>query len=157
MDLSRPNGFMQNFLGQAPSIAGQSAFYSSLSPAAKVSHVDTLDIGAVAAKALTEPGHEGQAYALTGPEALSDDDVASHLSSVLGRDIRHIQVSLVATREAMLSSGAPTWNVDGLAELWALYETGAAAGVAPDVERLLGRPARSFDDFVRDHRSAFGG
>ncbi len=56
----------------------------------------------------------------------------------------------------MLGSGS-AWNVDGLTELFALYESGAAAGVAPDIERVLGRPARGFDDFARDHRAAFGG
>lgn len=153
----RPNGFMQNYLGQAQSIVAQGAFYSSLSRAATVSHVDADDIGAVAAKALTEPGHEGQAYTLTGPEALSDDDIAARLSAVLGRQVAHVQVPLEATREAMLGSGYPAWNVDGLTELFALYESGAAAGVAPDIERVLGRPARGFDDFARDHRAAFGG
>ncbi|MBA3945228.1 MAG: SDR family oxidoreductase [Herpetosiphonaceae bacterium] len=153
----RPNGFMQNYLGQAQSLAQQGVFYSSLSPAAKVSHIDALDIGAVAAKTLTEPGHEGQAYTLTGPEPLSDDDIAARFSTVLGRPIKHIQVPLAGTRETMLANGFPAWNVDGLAELWALYETGAAAGVAPDVERLLGHPARSFEDFVRDHLTTFGG
>ncbi len=153
----RPTGFMQNYLGSAPSIAQQGAFYSSHSPAAKVSHIDAVDIGAVAAKVLTEPGHAGQAYTLTGPEPLSDDDIAARFSTVLGRDIKHIQLPMAAVRESMLGSGVPEWNIDGLAELWAFYETGAAAGVSPDVERLLGRPARSFDDFVRDHQSVFGG
>jgi len=153
----RPNGFMQNYLGQAPAIAGQGLFYSSLSPAAKISHVDVEDIGAVAAKALTESGHVGQAYTLTGPAALSDDDVAARLSAVLGREITHVQVPLDATRQAMLGAGYPAWNVDGLSELFALYETGVAAGVSPDIARVLGRPARSFDDFAHDHRAAFGG
>jgi len=153
----RPNGFMQNILGQAPSIVDQDAFYSSLSPAAKISHVDAEDIGAVAATALTAPGHAGQAYALTGPEALSDDDIAARLSAVLGREIKHVQVPVEAVRASMRGAGYPAWNVDGLTELFALYETGAASGVSPDVERVLGRPARSFDDFARDNRAAFGG
>lgn len=153
----RPSAFMQTYLGQAAAIAGQGLFYSSLSPAAKIAHVDAEDIGAVAAKALTEPGHAGQAYTLTGPAALSDDDVAAHLSAVLGREITHVQVPLEATRQTMLGAGYPAWTVDGLSELFALYETGVAAGVSPDIARVLGRPARSFDDFARDHRAAFGG
>src|SRR5665647_1286210 len=88
----RANGFMKNNLSQAQTIAGQGAFYSSSSPAGRVSYVDARDIGAMAAKVLTEPGHEGQAYHLTGPEALSDDDIAARLSEVLGRTISHVQV-----------------------------------------------------------------
>jgi len=155
--LLRVGGFMQNTLRQAEAIAGQSAFYSSSSPAARVSHIDVRDIGDVAARALTEPGHQGQAYLLTGPEALSDDDIATRLSDVLGRTITHVQVPWEAVRESMAGMGLPDWGLDGLKELLDFYETGAAALVSPDAERLLGRPPRCFVDFAADYRAAFGG
>jgi DNA-binding ferritin-like protein (Dps family) len=60
-------------------------------------------------------------------------------------------------RQSFVGMGFPEWNVDGFKQLFDLYETGAVARVSPDVERVLGRPARSFADFVRDHRAAFGG
>ncbi len=153
----RVNGFMQNTLRQAEAIAGQNAFYSSASPAARVSHIDVRDIGEAAATALTEPGHQGQAYLLTGPEALNDDDIAARLSDVLGRTISHVQVPWEAVRESLIGMGLPEWGIDGFKELGDFYETGAAAGVSPDVERLLGRPPRSFADFAADYRAAFGG
>jgi len=153
----RVNGFMQNTLRQAEAIAGQSAFYSSSSPAARVSHVDVHDIGDVAAKALTEPGHQGQAYLLTGPEALNDDDIAVRFSDVLGRTITHVQLPWEAVHESMAGMGLPEWSLDGLKELLDFYETGAAALVSPDTERLLRRPARGFAEFAADHRAAFGG
>ena len=152
----RPNGFMQNYLGRAQSIREDGAFYSSLSPAAVVSHVDAEDIGAVAALVLTEPGHEGEAYTLTGPEPLSDDDIASRFTRVLGREVRHVQVPPEGVRQGMIRMGAPEWIADGLAELSAFYETGRAGGVAPDLPDLLGRPAGSFDAFVERHREDFG-
>jgi uncharacterized protein YbjT (DUF2867 family) len=152
----RPNGFMQNYLGQAATIREPGVFYSSLSPAAVVSHVDAEDIGAVAAKVLTEPGHAGAAYTLTGPEPLSDDEIASRFSRVLGREVTHVQVTPADARASMVSMGYPEWVADGITELAGFYETGHAGGVAPDIEQLLGRPARSFDDFVADHRDAFG-
>ena len=119
--------------------------------------MDTEDIGAVAARALSEPGHEGQAYTLTGPEALSDDDVAARLSAVLGRRITHVQVPVEAVEESLRTAGYPQWNVDAVTELFALYASGHAGAVSPDIERVLGRPARSVDDFAREHRAAFGG
>ena len=155
--LLRANAFMQNSLRQAQAIAGQSAFYSSSSPAARVSHIDVRDIGEVAAKALTEPGHQGQAYLLTGPEALNDDDIAARLSDVLGRTITHVQVPWEAVREPLAGMGTPEWGLDGFKELIDLHETGVAAGVYPDTERLLGRPPRGFADFAADYRAAFGG
>jgi uncharacterized protein YbjT (DUF2867 family) len=154
--LLRPNSFFQNLLGQAPSIAGSGAFYSPLSPAARVSAVDAVDIGEVAAVALTEDGHIGQAYTLTGPEALNDDEVAARLGAALGIEVTHVQVPVEAARESFLAAGYPEWNADGLLELFALYETGAVAEVSGDVERVLGRPARSIDDFARAHAAAFG-
>lgn len=155
--LLRPNSFFQNLLGQAPSIAGTRTFYSPLSPEARVSAVDAVDIGEVAAIALTASGHVGQAYTLTGPEALSDDDVAARLGAALGIDVTHVEVPLAAARETFLAAGYPEWNADGLLELFAFYETGGAAGVSDDIERVLGRPARSIDDFARAHAAAFGG
>jgi len=153
----RVNGFMQNTLRQAEAIVGQSAFYSSATPAARVSHIDVRDIGEVAAKALTEPGHQGHTYLLTGPEALNDDDMTARLSDVLGRTITHVQVPWEAVRESMAGMGLPEWGLDGFKELLDFYETGAAAGVSPDVERLLGRPPRTFAMFAADYRAAFGG
>lgn len=153
----RPNGFMQNYLGQAATIAADGRFFSTLSPAAVVSHVDARDIGEVAAKALTEDGHAGRAYALTGPEGVSDDQVAERLTAALGKPVEHVLIAPEDLRRNLIAAGVPGWNADGLGELWAFYETGHAGQVAPDVERVLGRPARSFEDFGRDHAAAFSG
>jgi uncharacterized protein YbjT (DUF2867 family) len=78
--LLRPNSFMQNvvtFMGET--IKAEAAFYSA-SGEAKISHVDVRDIAAVAVKALTEPTHAGKTYTLTGPEALTYDELANELS-----------------------------------------------------------------------------
>ena len=110
----RPNSFMQNvatYMGET--IKAEGAFYSA-SGEAKISHVDVRDIAAVAVKALTEPNHEGKAYTLSGPEALTYDELASELSKVLGRTstsaIRHINLSpsdLKHLRDGMLAEGMP--------------------------------------------------
>jgi uncharacterized protein YbjT (DUF2867 family) len=127
------------------------------SPAARVSCIDVRDHGDVTAKVLTERGHQGQAYQLTGPEALNDDDVAARLSDVLGRTVAHVQAPWEAVRESLAGMGFPTWGIDGLKELNYLYETGVAVRVSPDTERLLGRPPRGFIHFAADCREAFGG
>src|SRR5215469_6669712 len=68
----RPNGFMQNFATyNAATINTQNAFYG-VQGDGKVSHIDLRDIAAIAVKTLTEDGHEGKAYTLTGPEALTN-------------------------------------------------------------------------------------
>ena len=90
----RPNSFMQNVVTfMAETIKAESAFYSA-SGEARIAHVDVRDIAAVAVKALTEPTtHAGQAYTLTGPEAMTYDELAKELSKVLGRSISHISLS----------------------------------------------------------------
>ncbi len=153
----RPNGFMQNFLGQAGSITGEGAIYSGLSRTAQVSHIDAADIGAVAAAVLLGSGHEGKGYALTGPEGLTDDEVARRMGVALGREISCVHVPPAQVGAGMVAAGYPQWNADGIVELLNFYETGMAAGVAPGVEELLGRPARTIDDFAVDHRATFGG
>ena len=120
-----------------------------LSPAAVVSHVDARDIGDVAARVLTEAGHEGKAYTLTGPAGLTDDQVAEAFTAGLGREIKHVQVSVEDAKKNMIQMGWPEWNVDGIAELWAFYETGHAGHVASDIQTVLGRPATPFEEFVR--------
>lgn len=148
----RPNGFMQNYLGQAAAIAGQNAFYSPLTPSAIISHVDARDIGDVAAAVLTEDGHQGKAYTLTGPHGLNDDQVADALTSALGHEVKHVQIPAEDAKKNMVAMGWPEWNVEGIAELWSFYETGHAGQVTNDIETVLGRPAGSFETFARDHR-----
>src|SRR5919107_1292118 len=74
----RPNFFMQKVLWQARQIAASGAIYQPVGDA-RARFIDVRDIAAVAARALTEPGHEGQTYDLNGPEALSYAEVAAQL------------------------------------------------------------------------------
>lgn len=89
----RPNGFMQNMVNyNAATIQAQSAFYGSEGDG-RISQIDIRDVAAVAVKALTEGGHVGKAYTLTGPEALTNNEVAQILSAELGRQIRFVNLS----------------------------------------------------------------
>ena len=103
----RPNSFMQNsvtFMGKT--IRAESAFYSA-SGQAQISHVDVRDIAAVAVQALTDPNHEGRAYTLSGPEALTYDELADALSKALGRPISHVNLSPSELKNGMLAEGMP--------------------------------------------------
>jgi uncharacterized protein YbjT (DUF2867 family) len=151
----RPNGFMQNFVNyNAGTINTQNAFYGCQGEG-KVSHVDIRDIGAVAVKALTESGHEGKAYTLTGPAALSNAEVAQILSDDLAREIRYVDLPPAQFKQALLGAGLGEWDADALIDLQRLYREGGASNVSSDVERLLGRKPTSFEQFSRDYRQAF--
>ncbi len=151
----RPNGFMQNIVTyDASTINSQNAFYGSEGDG-RVSQIDIRDVAAVAVKALTEDGHLGKAYTLTGPEALTNSEIAQIVSKVLGREIRFVNLPPAQLKQALLSAGLPEWNVDALLDLQRLYREGKAATVTQDVERILGRKPTSFAQFFPDYRSAF--
>jgi uncharacterized protein YbjT (DUF2867 family) len=151
----RPTFFMQNLLGQADAIA-DGAFYNIVDPDVPVTQVDARDVSRVAATVLTEDGHGGQAYDLTGPEAMTFTDVASVLSDVLGHDVQYVQLSAAAQRDALSEMGMPDALVDAYIELLEWADTGDAAAIRTDVEDVTGSPATSFEAFVRDHADAFG-
>lgn len=152
----QPNAFHQNMLGSVGAIKAQGRFYLPLKNAAQ-STVDVRDINAVACKALTSSSHEGKAYVITGPEALTFRQVADKLSAVVGRKIEYVDVPLSAAADGMRQSGMPEWNVRVVAELLGYFASGAAATVTDTDPRLLGRPAISFEQFAKEYRAAFGG
>jgi uncharacterized protein YbjT (DUF2867 family) len=153
----RPHVFMQNLLDVAPRIARDGNIRSA-SGDGKIPFIDTRDIAAVAEVALTGRGHEAKKYVLTGPEALSYGDVARIISEVIGRTIEYVAESPEEARERLFKEGAPPWLIEGYLALAAYQRAGGAtAMVSPTVSQILGRPARSFAEFVRDHAATFRG
>jgi uncharacterized protein YbjT (DUF2867 family) len=151
----RPNGFMQNFINyNGATINTQNAFYGSQGEG-KVSHIDIRDIAASAVKALTESGHENQAYTLTGPEAISNAQVAEVLSDDTGREIKYVDLTAEQFKQALVGAGLPEWSADALVDLQQFYCASGANAVTGDVEKLLGRKPISFEQFSRDYAQAF--
>lgn len=150
----RPNLFMQGLLGFSQSIKGAGKFFAAAGDA-RVSVVDVRDNAAAAAAALTEPGHEGRTYDLTGPEALTHAEMAARLSEAAGRAITFIDIPPDAMLKALLSMGMPPWQADGLIEDYAHYRRGEASALTPGVQDATGRPPRAFAAFARDHAGAF--
>ena len=146
----RPSSFMQNvvtYMGET--IKAEGAF-GSASGEAKISHVDVRDIAAVAVKALTEPNHEGKAYTLTGPEALTYDELASELSKVLGRPISHINLSPSDLKNGMLAGGMPEEIADRMLDLERYYREDQASRITDDIKQVTGRNPRRFAQYARD-------
>ena len=146
----RPTSFMQNtvtFMGET--IRTEAAFYSA-SGQAKVSHVDVRDIAAVAAKVLTEPNYEGKAYTMTGPEALTYDELASELSKVLGRPISHINLSPSDLKGGMIAEEMPKAIVDRMLDLERYFREGRASRITNDIEQVTGREPRRFAEYIRE-------
>ncbi|MET8794998.1 NAD(P)H-binding protein [Nocardia sp. NPDC004568] len=115
--------------------------------------VDPADIAAVAALALSEPGHEGNTYTLTGPVAITPRQQAATIAHVLGEPVRFTELSRDRAREEM-SQYMPAPVVE--ATLGVLgTPTEAEQRVSPDIERLLGRPPHTFADWAERNIAAF--
>jgi uncharacterized protein YbjT (DUF2867 family) len=96
-----------------------------------------------------------KAYWPTGPEALSATQVAALLSKVLGRTITHHPISFEEQRRVMLDVGLPETVAEDNAKAVALMADGDCDYVTDDLPVLLGRPARTFEQFVTDYAAAF--
>lgn len=144
----RPNLFLQGVLAFAEPITRYGVFGAPIGDAA-VSAVDVRDIAAVAAVTLTEPGHTGRVYTLTGPRAVTHTEIAAALSEATGRTITFTDTA-PDEFAAVVRTVLPEWQVGGLVEDYAHYARGEAADVDPAVEQVTGRPARDLAGFARD-------
>ena len=150
----RPGNFMTNALNWAPTIKTQNAFYQPTGTG-RWAAIDPADIGAVAVRALTSPGHEGQAYTLTGPASTDGAGYAAVLSRVLGKQVAFVDVPPDAARDAMLQGGMPADYVAALLDLLAAMKAGHTDVVTDDVHRVLGRAGGTFESWARRHEAAF--
>jgi uncharacterized protein YbjT (DUF2867 family) len=117
--------------------------------------VDTRDVAAVAAKVLTEPGHAGKAYPLTGIDVLSNSEVADKLSRAVGRTIAYVDITEAQFLEGATASGMPRKLAEDIADLQRYYRTGAMTASTPWVERLTGSRPSGFERFARDYAGEF--
>jgi uncharacterized protein YbjT (DUF2867 family) len=146
----RPNSFMQNIVTfMAPTIVAEDAFYSA-SGDGRISHVDVRDIAAVAVEALTTSEHDGRAYTLTGPEAISYDALAGELSAALGRSIRHVNLAPADLQTAMLSAGMPPDIADRMLDLERYFVEGHGSRTTGDIAAVTGRAPRALGPYVRE-------
>ncbi|MFJ2555826.1 MULTISPECIES: NAD(P)H-binding protein [unclassified Streptomyces] len=151
----RPRAFMSNTLGWARSVRDEGvvrAFHGA-SPNATV---DPRDIAEVAALALTGAVLPGRAHPLTGPAAISSAEQVAVLSGLLRRPLRLVELTRDQAYEGLLARW-PRPVADALLEGAVRQASGAKARVEPTVRTLLGRPARPYRAWARDHLPAFGG
>ncbi|UQX05316.1 SDR family oxidoreductase [Streptomyces sp. RerS4] len=151
--LLRPRSFMSNTLSWAGSIRSEGVV-RTLYGASSNACVDPRDIAEVAVRALTEAGHAGRAYTLTGPRAVTAIEQTAQLSELLGRPLRYEEVEPDQAR-ARWGERYPAAVVDALSRSAERQRDGAKVRVEPTVREVTGRPAGSFEDWARDHLAAF--
>jgi uncharacterized protein YbjT (DUF2867 family) len=121
----------------------------------QVSAVAHDDVADAAAAVLLGDGHDRATYDITGPHALSLDEVAAELSRFSGRTVTYMP----ETREEAFASragyGAEPWAVAGWVSSYEAIAAGEMATVSDAVPRLTGHPARSFADFLKEHPGTY--
>ncbi|MER6778628.1 MULTISPECIES: SDR family oxidoreductase [unclassified Streptomyces] len=151
--LLRPRAFMSNALSWAGSIRSEGVVRALYGGSANAC-VDPRDIAEVAVRALTEEGHAGRAYTLTGPRAISAAEQTAQLAEVLGRPLRFEELAPEQAR-TVLAARYPRDLAEALLAGAERQRAGAKAGVEAAVPELLGRPAGTFRGWAEDHRRAF--
>jgi uncharacterized protein YbjT (DUF2867 family) len=152
----RPSQFMQTYLREAPTIASEAAFYLPLENA-RLAPVDVEDIAKAAFALLHGDGHEGRAYEITGPEALTMDEVAERLSRALGKTVRYVNVAPEEKRRALLAAGVPPAFADAMDELFSERRKGMESTVNLGTHEELGVRPTTFEDFARRNAAIFRG
>jgi uncharacterized protein YbjT (DUF2867 family) len=154
----RPNFFMQVF-STGPLLMDIRSTGAIHIPAAdaKLSYIDARDIASVAAATLTEQGHAGKAYTLTGGQALDHNDIARAISDAAGKTIGYVAISQEAARAGLAGVGLSPARIERLLGFYRLVRQGFCSPVSSDVETVLGRPPISFAQFANDNASCWSG
>jgi uncharacterized protein YbjT (DUF2867 family) len=153
----QPSWFMQNFTGDhlhAHSIRAHDEIVTATGDG-RVGFVDVDDIAEVGVRALADERPHNTAHLITGPEALSYGDVAATVSRVADRPVRHRCVEFAAMRDRLTAGGIPERFAELLAGMDRAIAGGSEDRTSPAVERVTGRPPRSFADFAAAHAPAW--
>ncbi|MET8338882.1 NAD(P)H-binding protein [Streptosporangium canum] len=151
----RPGGFMTNALDWVPTIREGGYVLDPIGPG-RYAPIDPADIAAVAALALTEDGHQGKEYVLTGNEMFTVAEQVQIISQAIGRDIEVRETATPA--EAVRSRfphGAPQALADAITEGFTLMRADTAGFRTDTLGQLLGRRPRTFADWCARNADAF--
>lgn len=150
----RPTFFMQNLRMSAQTIASEAEMYWPLEDT-EIAMIDIRDVVDCAVTVLTEEGHEGKTYTLTGPEANTFDEGAEAMTEALERDVEYVSVPDEAAEHAMVDMGMHEGGAEGYVELFEGFRAGYADHATDDVATLQGEPARSIEQFADDFAGMF--
>ncbi|MER5711337.1 NAD(P)H-binding protein [Streptomyces sp. NPDC053253] len=151
----RPAWFAQNFsegVFRDAVVAGELRLPAGDGAA---SFTDADDIAAVAVASLTEDGHNGQTYELSGPRALTIAEAVAEISAATGRPLRYVPLSSGEFIAELVGEGWPAAEAEDYAEAVSPIRRGMDSGISDGVRRVLGRPPRDFTEYVAAAVSAW--
>jgi uncharacterized protein YbjT (DUF2867 family) len=148
----RSFGFMSNTLQWVPQLRAGDVVRAPFA-GVQVAMIDPSDIAAVAAAALTAPGHDGRVYTVSGPQALGPADRARILGEVLRRDLR-FEAQPDDEARAEMAAAMPAAYVDAFFDFY-VKGTLDESQPQPDVAAVTGRPPRTFRQWAQAHAGEF--
>jgi uncharacterized protein YbjT (DUF2867 family) len=153
----RPSTFMQTFLREVPTILYDGTVNLPMADA-KLSPVDIDDIARVAVALLRGAGHEGKRYEMTGPEALTMNEIAERISSAIDRPVRYVDTDPADYRNTLLAGGIPAYFADAMDELFSERRHGSdESSVDLSTHRVFGVTPTTFAEFVGRNADVFRG
>lgn len=150
----RPAFFMTNLLMVADGVS-RSGMLQAPTAGRRVAMIDIRDVAAVAAVTLLTDGHDGHAYDLTGPSAITFADVAAALADATGHPVRSVDLTEEQARPRFEGAGLPDWLAAHLAGVFGLIRDGGFEKATGHVRAITGHPARDISGFGRDFAAAF--
>ncbi|HEY3548556.1 MAG TPA: SDR family oxidoreductase, partial [Propionicimonas sp.] len=139
-----------------PAMVGEDGVIRGPAGQGRVAAVAQDDIADAAVAVLRDPdAHAGATYSLTGPEALTLDEVAAVLTESRGRPVVYHPETVAEAYASRAVYAAPDWQVDAWVSTYTAIAAGELAGVTNDVEKLSGHPATSLADLLRRGASAY--
>jgi uncharacterized protein YbjT (DUF2867 family) len=144
----RPQYFMQNLLGSLGSLLGEGKLYSGVGTA-RIGMIDARDVADALEAAVRTADFDGQTLEVTGPKAVTHEEVAAAAAAALGRPVAYVPVPPEAAGEAVRSF-ADEWTVTLVTDYMRAYASGFGDFVTDAIPRLTGHPARTVEDFARD-------
>ncbi|MFE3248195.1 NAD(P)H-binding protein [Streptomyces sp. NPDC059209] len=154
--ISRPGWFAQNFSEGFFADAVRTGELRLPAGDGGASFVDAEDIAAVVVAALTEDGHAGRTYELSGPRAVTLTEAATTISTAAGREIRYVPVSVAEYVADLVHQGLPPADAEAFADVIAPLREDRDAYVSDGVQRALGRAPRTFAEFAKSTAEAGG-
>jgi uncharacterized protein YbjT (DUF2867 family) len=145
---------MANLLAAADQIAADGRIYAPAG-SARIAMIHPRDVGASAAAVLAGTSYARQTLVLTGPEAITYEQVAGELATALGRAVSFVDVPPAAARDAMLAAGLPELAAEQVVAIFGQLRAGVAEETTETVAELTGRRPRSFSEFARDFVAYF--
>ncbi len=153
----RPSTFMSDYFREIPSISTQGILALPMGDA-RIATIDSEDIAKVAVSLLHSDGHESKRYELTGPEALTVEEVAATISEAIGRPVRYVDIDPDEKSKAMLDVGVPAYFTDAMHELFSQRRNGAdESRVNLSTHQTFGVRPTTFAEFTRRHADVFSG